>query len=489
MNTGFRSQCIPNYRILTESQIKDIHNATLQLLENIGVRVMHPEGIQLLKDAGCRINGDGNVQIPSGLVEACIHSAPASITIYNRNGAEAMQLEGNRVHFGLGTDLLKTYDLETGLLRSSRLQDVVNAARIADYFEEIDFIASYAHPQDVPANLAYVESFRAELENSIKPIFFTAAGPEDLAIIIEMAAAVAGGNDRLRRKPFIIHYSEPTSPLTHSASALRKLFLCAAKGVPVTYTPGMLSGASGPVTLAGAVTVANAEALSGVVLHQLMAKGAPIISGFGISTMDMSAGTPIYACPEYRLALSTCADLYHYYEIPMWGTAGVSDANCLDQQAGMEAAISLLMAALDGANLVHDVGYLGQGLIGSPAAIVMGAEIISYVKRMIRGFDIGADRIGMDVIRQVGPGGDFLTSQQTLKLHQQEHWRPMFANRASLIHWQDEGQKTYGEIATRKAIEILKSQTCESLSEDVRQNIATIGENAKQALLGKHFGV
>jgi trimethylamine--corrinoid protein Co-methyltransferase len=489
MNTGFGSQCIPNYRILTESQIKDIHNATLQLLEDIGVRVMHPEGIQLLIDAGCRIKSHDIVQIPRGLVESCIHSAPASITIYNRNAAEAMHLEGNKVHFGLGTDLLKTYDLKTGRLRSSRLQDVVNAARIADYFEDIDFIASYAHPQDVPANLAYIESFKAELENSIKPIFFTAAGPQDLAIIIEMAETVAGGKDRLRRKPFIIHYSEPTSPLTHSSSALHKLFLCAAKGLPVTYTPGMLSGASGPVTLAGAITVANAEALSGVVLHQLMAKGAPIISGFGISTMDMSAGTPIYACPEYRLALSACADLYHYYEIPMWGTAGVSDANCLDQQAGMEAALSLLMAALDGANLIHDVGYLGQGLIGSPAAIVMGAEIISYVKRMICGFDIGADRFGMDVIRQVGPGGDFLTEAQTLKLHRQEHWRPMFANRAGLLHWQDEGQKTYGEIITHMAIEILKSHACESLPEDLRQNIAAVAKNAKTALLDKHFDV
>ena len=489
MNTAFRSQCIPNYRILTEGQIKDIHKATLQLLENIGVRVMHPNGIQLLKDAGCRIIDDDQVQIPGELVEACIQSAPASITIYNRHGTEAMRLEGNKVHFGLGTDLLKTYDLETDQLRSSRLQDVVNAARIADYFEEIDFIASYAHPQDIPANLAYVESFRAQLENSIKPIFFTAAGTEDLAIIIEMAASVTGSKDQLRRNPFIIHYSEPTSPLTHSASALAKLFWCAANGIPVTYTPGMLSGASGPVTLAGAITVANAEALSGVVLHQLMAKGAPIISGFGISTMDMLSGTPIYACPEYRLALSACADLYHHYEIPMWGTAGVSDANCLDQQAGMEAAISLLTAALDGANLIHDVGYLGQGLIGSPAAIVMGAEIISYVKRIIRGFELGADRIGMDVIRQVGPGGDFLNAAQTLKLHRQEHWRPMFANRSSLNHWQDEGQKTYGEITTRKAIDILQTHRCKSLPEDVRENIAIIGKNAKKALLDKHFEV
>lgn len=487
MNTGFRSQCVPTYRILTEDQIREIHCATLELLETTGVRVMDQKGIQVLKDAGCRIKGDNIVQIPNWLVEECIRSAPPRITIYNRKGDEAMRLEGNKVHFGLGTDLLKTYDLETGELRSSRLQDVADAARIADYFEEIDFIASFAHPQDVPTNLSYIESFRAEVENSIKPIFFTAAGPEDLAVIIEMAAAVSGGEDELNEKPFLIHYSEPTSPLSHSSGAVRKLLFCAERGIPVNYTPGMLSGASGPVTLAGAITVANAEALSGVVLHQLRAKGAPIISGFGVATLDMLTAAPVYACPEYRLALSACTDLYHYYGIPMWGTAGVSDAHCLDQQAGMEAAISLLMAALDGANLVHDVGYLGQGLIGSPASIVMSAEIISYVKRIIRGFDIGPDWIGMDVIRQMGPGGNFLTADQTIERHLQEHWRPMFANRASLEKWISKGRKTYGEIVIEKAIQILKNHRAEPLPEGVRKAIDAIRKRAETALVDKHF--
>ena len=135
-----------------------------------------------------------------------------------------MHLEGRKVHFGLGTDLLQIYDLESGELRPSRLSDVVDAVRVADYFEEIDFIASCAHPQDMPVNMAFIDSFKAEAENSIKPIFFTATGPEDLAVIIEMAAVIAGGENRLREKPFLIHYSEPTSPLTHSPEAVNKLF-------------------------------------------------------------------------------------------------------------------------------------------------------------------------------------------------------------------------------------------------------------------------
>jgi trimethylamine--corrinoid protein Co-methyltransferase len=487
MNTGFRSQCIPNYRILDEDQIGTIHQATLQLLETTGVSVRHPDGIQLLKSAGCRVKNDDIVLIPNALVEECIHSAPSRITIFNRSGDAAMQLEGSNVHFGLGTDLLQTYDLQSGDLRPSQLQDVVNAARVADYFEEIDFVASFAHPHEVPVNLSYIESFRAQIENTLKPIFFTAAGPEDLAVIIDMAAAVAGNLDNLAEKPFLIHYSEPTSPLIHSPGALQKLFLCADRRIPVNYTPGMLSGASGPVTQAGAITVANAEALSGIVLHQLKSRGAPIISGFGISTMDMSRGTPIYGCPEYRLALSACADLYHYYGVPMWGTAGVSDAHGLDQQAGIEMAISLLMAGLDGANLVHDVGYLGQGLIGSAAAIVMNAEIISYVKRILRGFDISPDRIGLDVIQQVGPGGNFLTTDQTMELHRHEHWRPTIANRANLEQWLADGKKTYGEIAAQKANQILKTHHCESLPQNVQKTLAAIVKKAGTALSDKHF--
>ncbi|MBW2122003.1 MAG: trimethylamine methyltransferase family protein [Deltaproteobacteria bacterium] len=487
MDTGFRPQCVPNYRLLTESQIQEIHLATLELLDTVGVRVLDGEAVELLRHAGCRVAEGGVVRIPNWLVEESIRSAPSRITIYNRDGEDAMHLEGNKVHFGLGTDLIKTYDLHTGELRPSRLEDVINAARTADYCEEIDFIASFALPQDVPTNMMYIACFKAMAENSVKPIFFTAAGYEDLSFIIEMAATVAGGEERLREAPFLIHYSEPTSPLCHSYGAVRKIFLCADNGIPINYTPGMLSGASGPVTLAGAITVANAEALSGIVLHQLRARGAPIISGFVATPMDMLSSTIVYGAPEFRLTHSAYADLYHYYRIPMWGTAGCSDAHMLDEQAAMESAVSILMAALDGANLVHDVGYLGQGLIGSPAAIVMCSEIIGYVKRFIRGFDIGRDRIGMEVIRNVGPGGNFLSEEQTARLHREEHWRPKFLNRDDPETWARKGGKSYGERVTQKALEILETYQPKPLSDEVCRTLDRIAQDAEKALREKHF--
>ena len=193
MNSGFKSQCVPNYRLLSEDQIKEIHRASLEILETIGVRLLHDGAVEMLRDAGCRVVGDNVVQIPNWLVEECIRSAPSRITMYSQDGQEAMRLEGRNIHFGLGTDLIHTQDLETGKTRLTRLQDVVNAARVADYCQEIDFIASFGLPSDVAINSMYVECARIMMENSNKPIFFTAGGEEDLAVIIEMAEAVAGG--------------------------------------------------------------------------------------------------------------------------------------------------------------------------------------------------------------------------------------------------------------------------------------------------------
>ena len=487
MISGFNSLCVPTYHLLTTQQIKSIHTATLELLETVGVDVHHDEARQMLADAGCRLKKDYRVRIPNWLVEAAIQSAPSRITIYNRLGNEAMRLEGRRVHFGLGTDLIRTYDLETGELRQSRLKDVATAARISDALQHIDFIGSYALPADSPTNLKYVDSFKTELENSIKPIFYTAAGLEDITLINAMAAAAVGGEAALREKPIHIHYAEPLSPLTHSFGAVQKLFFCADHGIPVNYTPGMMSGASVPVTLAGAITVGNAEALSGLVMHQLRAKGAPIVSGFGMSTMDMRTSTCVYGCPEYRLALSACADLYHYYGLPMWGTAGASDANCLDQQAGMEWAVSIMVDAMNGANLVHDIGYLGQGIIGHPGGLVMCDEIISYVKRFVRGFDLDDAHIGLDVIREVGPGGEFISTDQTMKMYKTEHWLPDQCNRDNLDTWLMKGRKDWAAMSTEKAREILKTHTPAPLSGAVAATLTEIRREAEIKLKDHHF--
>ena len=200
----------------------------------------------------------------------------------------------------------------------------------------------------------------------------------------------------------------------------------------------------------------------------------------------MRTGIFSYGAPDFRLTNSAFADIYHYYGIPMWSTVG-SDAHRLDAQAAMEHAFGTLLAALDGANLIHDIGYMGQGLLGNPAAIVMCAEIISYVKRIIRGFDMSREMMAIDVIRQAGPAGSFLTQRHTADYYRQELWQPKFANRDTPKTWMDKGGQSYEEIVTRKALEILATHQSEPLAEGVLQKINEIAKRAERELADMQF--
>ncbi len=482
METSESNQCRPRFRILDDAQIKRIHEAVLKILEKVGVRVNHPQALDLLADGGARVLDDSLVQFPSALVEDAIVSAPSNLILFNRNKVPVMDLGGRRTYFGTGTDLPKTVDLETREIRDTRADDVVTSTIISDALPNIDFIGSYGLPMDVPAGLHYIRCFQLEAENSIKPIFFTAGSVEDLAVIWEMACAIAGGAEALSDHPFLISYNEPTSPLAHSKEALGKLIFCAQNRIPVNYAPALLAGSTGPVTMAGALVVAVAEALSGLVIHQLTRKGAPVSTGVAATTMDMLEATVSYTSPEFRLTHSACADLFHHYGLPVWGTAGCSDAQYPDLQTGAEYGFTLLNAALDGANLIHDCGYLGQGFVASPELIILADETIGMVKRYMRGFDIDSEHLALDVVKQVGPGGNFLLEKHTLDFFRQEHWQPGIFNRKNLSNWIKDGQKKTDDKLLEKARAILAAHKPEPLAPDIKRELDRIWENAQRMI-------
>jgi trimethylamine--corrinoid protein Co-methyltransferase len=288
--------------------------------------------------------------------------------------------------------------------------------------------------------------------------------------------------EELSRYPFLIHYSEPTSPLSHSEEAISKLIYCAENRIPINYTPALLAGSTGPVTLAGALSVSVAEALSGLVIHQLVKKGAPIISGVAATSMDMLHATATYSAPEYRLTHSAYADLFHHYGIPIWGTAGCSDAQFPDLQSGAEYGYSLLTAALDGANLIHDCGYMGQGFTAAPEMIIFSNEVIGLVKRYVKGFEIDEAHLAMDVIREVGPGGHFMGEKHTLDFFMEEHWRPALFNRQNLPNWIKKGKKTINERLIEKAQDILQTHKPEPLSEGVKDDLGRIWDDINKKI-------
>jgi trimethylamine--corrinoid protein Co-methyltransferase len=482
METGLHRECAPRFRLLDEPQILKIHHTALRILNEVGVKVNLKRALDLLRDHGARVREKNIVKIPPFLVEEAIQSAPSNVTIYDRKKQPVMELGGRRIYFGTGTDLPKTVDLVSREIRDTKADDIVTSTLISDAMPNIDFIASYGLPRDIPPGLHYIRCFQLETENSVKPIFFTAGSQQDLMIILDMAAAVAGSKEELARYPFLIHYSEPTSPLTHSEEAVSKLICCAENRIPINYTPAILAGSTGPVTLAGALSAAVAEALSGLVIHQLSHKGAPIITGVVATGMDMLRATVSYTAPEFRLTHSAYADLFHYYDLPIWGTAGCSDSQFPDLQAGAEYGFTLLNAALDGTNLIHDCGYIGQGFVACPEMIVFADEVIGMVKRYMRGFEIDDEHLALDVIRKVGPGGHFLSEKHTLDHFMKEHWRPALFNRENLPNWVKKGKKTVNDKLIEKAIEISKNHNPEPLPHGIKERLDRIWEEAEERL-------
>ncbi len=448
---------IPTLAFLSQHQKDRIHQAILYVLEKIGMQILHDEPLTLLKKAGCRVAEDNIVKIPENLVRRAIQSAPRNIPIYDREGNHVMDLGGCRSYFGTGSDLLYSLDAETMKRRSCTLDDVRRAARLCDALPNIDFIMSCAHPSDLDPQRAYLASFQAMVENSSKPIVSTAEGRNDLREMWRIARIIRGGEEKLRAQPYCIHYVEPISPLKHPFASLDKLLYCAEKHMPAIYSPAPLSGATAPMTIAGHVAQGLAECFCGLVIHQSKSEGAPFLMGMGPAVLDMATSQSSYNAPEYYLAYLAAIEMSHYYDLPSWGYAGTSDSQVPDGQAALEAALITFLSTMSGANLNHDVGYLDFGRTGSLEMVVIMDEIIDQLRRLQRNIPVSDDELGLDVIQEVGPGGQFLTHAHTLKHFQSTQWRPRLICRESFEKWERSGSRSLLDRSRQRLQEILET--------------------------------
>jgi trimethylamine--corrinoid protein Co-methyltransferase len=477
-------QATPMLRWVSEGQIEEIHFATLEVLERTGVKVDHPEALQLLKDAGCIVN-EHRVRIPSWLVEECIRLAPSKIVVANRKGQRVMPLEKNRTYFGTGSDLPFTVDLETGERRRSTKKDVELACRVMDYLPNYDFVMSYAIASDQSTTVSDLHQLDAMVSNTVKPIIVTAHDEVNMRAQLEMAVLVAGGREELRKNPSLVLYSEPISPLVHTNDGVAKMFACFEYGVPVVYTPGILSGATTPVTKAGTIVLMNAEALAGVVMAQLKQKGAPIIIGGGATPMDMRTTATLYGSPETMMNYAIMTQLAQFYGIPNFTEAGCVNSSVPDAQAGMEAGTGILMAQLMGANLVHDVGYLEGGKTGSLTFLTMCNDFMDAARYMGRGTRIDEETLAVDVIDEVGPGGNYVAHTHTFEHFRTEIWNPKQFNRSFWDTWEEQGSKTLEDNAAELAKEIVATHTSELLDDKIRTGLSEIiaeTERGKQVI-------
>ena len=465
----------PRLTVLSQENKEKLYGSALEIMENTGMQVQHEDALKLLTDAGCKVGGDGMIRVPASLVEQARKTVPNNITLYDREGNQAMNLGGRRAYFGTGSDLMWSVDSKNMQRHRTTLEDVRRAARVCDALPNIDFIMSFAHPNEVNPAVSYLASFVAMVENSIKPIVNTADSRKDLEAMWKIAGIIRGGEKALRDKPYWIQYDEPISPLKHPFTSLDKLLFCAETASPVIYSPAPIAGSTAPMSIAGHIAQGLAESFFGMVIHQLAAPGAPFLMGIGTAVLDMKSGQCSYNAPEYLLAYMAMVEMSKYLDIPNWGYGGTSDAQIPDMQASFEAGLETFMSVFTGSNLNHDVGYLDFGLTGSLEMVVIVNEMVDQIRRMNKGIPINKDTLALDVISQGFFKGEFFSLAHTFKHLKKVQWAPELFFRQGHDKWVEQGCTTLLDRARIKLNTIL--DTHHSLAIDVET------QNAIEAVL------
>ena len=447
------------YRNLDQEQIDTLHNASLEIMDRTGMRFFFREAIDLFKKAGARITDGNIVHIPANLVEWARSTAPENVNIYDRNKQCAMALGDDRTYFGVGSDCMSIYDLESGKHRQAVLNDVVAGVRLVDALPNMDFVMSMFMPSDVPRTDYERHQMATMLQESTKPIIFVGIEADSTVMALEMAAVVAGGMKILQQYPFVINFINTVSAFHHNGESLQRLLYAAERNIPSIYAPGTTRGTLAPLTSAGAMALHNAAQLAGLVLSQLKREGSPIIlCGRSGGFLDMRTLVSLYTAPDggpYGW------DLARNYRIPTF-SAACTDAKVFDAQAAAETALTLFDKALNGANIVHDLGYLDCAMTGCLELVAFSDEVIEWIKRYWQPVEINAETLALDVIHAVGPDGHFLETDHTLK-HFRDMWTPELLDRLDFETWSAKGSLTIQERANRRVKEIIAAHRADPL--------------------------
>ncbi len=480
--TNYRVNNTPTLQVLSEDEIEAIYFSALRVLYETGVRVYDKEGVDLAHSGGAIVEDTTEdsslVKIPPWMVDKARATLPRKVVVTGPDRKYKMELYKNQIYFGGGSDTPFTLDPYTGQRRRATFNDVRNFARLAQALPNIDFHMSLGIVQDTAVGTYDRWQYLAMLEGTSKPINLTAVDMDGVRDLLEMAYIRLGGKEEWKKGPAFSLYIEPVSPLSHSEEVVQKLLFACDNDIPFVYTPCPLAGATAPTTLAGLLVQALTESLFGIVLSQLRKPGASLIIGGLMSNMDMLTTVYCYGSPEMALLSAGYTDITKWLGVPEYETAGCSDVKIFDEQATMEAAINIATAAMVGGNMIHDVGYIEQGLTSSMDQIVAADELIDMVKRILRGIPVNDDTMALRVMEDVGPGGHFLEHDHTYERFKTEIWRPKLIDRQNYEGWVASGSKTYGQRVHERVIEILETETEPLLDEQMYKELRRICELA-----------
>lgn len=414
------------FNILSAEMKDKIHEGAMAILEEIGMRITGERTMKLFVERGIVPGDDGLVRIPRSLVTWALEKAPKELTLYSMDGKPRMKIDGkNPVYFGTHNDMAEILDYKTNTARPMKLEDIALMCKVASNCENIDFVLSVGLVSDVNPKIQSQLCFIESCKYMEKTINFSTNDIEALQEIIDIAAALVGGHDKLAEKPFVFNYCEPIPPLTHPIESTEKLYISAMNAIPVVYMPYCMMGGTSPMDRPTTLAQCFAEILAGLVVTQMVREGAPFIAGAMPSIMDMKTTVASYGAPEFHLMVSAASEMADYYGLPFYGTAGCSDVKTMDQQSAGEISFQILSILLSKANIVHDVGLHDHCVNISPAAVIYANELITGYKSYLRGVTGDVD---LDLIRDVGPGGQHMQEENTL-LRFREVWYPEFLTR------------------------------------------------------------
>ncbi len=476
MNQVIKSISNPRLRlnILDKQEVQRIHTATLDVIENTGVRFPSSKAIEIWAANGATVDRETQiVKAPGHLIERALKYAPPAYSLAALNPDLDLPMDGNHVFLGTDGCGVEVIDLYTGIRRRSGLKDVADIATVADFLPQVAFHWVAVSAQDCPAESRGLHELKAIWENSTKHVQTESIYSETEArAAVEMASVLAGGRERLRQRPLLSIMQCTTPPLGHDGGSLEAALIAAEAGLPVGFMTMTSCGTTAPMSLAGNLVVGNAEVISALALIQLAFPGAPVFYAAAQTVMDLRTGGYTGGGPEDFLFGAATNILADFYNLPLSMGSFATGAKEPNWQAGIENVMSTFMASVVMSDMLLGVGMLHGSRIWSYAQMLLDVEIFDLVHQMMQGIAIDEESLAMDVIQAVGPGGNFLTQKHT-KQHMHDIWLPKYMDRRPYNVWEEKGDNAR-DWAAVEARRILQTHHSEPLNPRLLAELSTI---------------
>ncbi|UQZ89138.1 trimethylamine methyltransferase [Deltaproteobacteria bacterium Smac51] len=416
-----------------KEKLDKIHAASIKILNETGVRLHSPKAVELFANAGQKTDGD-RVFLTEEFIMKQLKNAPANFTLEARNPEYNMSLGGgDSRHYAAGYGCPAVMEAD-GTLRDAMINDYIKFAKIIHQSPLFKINGGIlAQPNDVTADLASLSMVYAAMLYSDKCLFIVPEHGDKYLKIMDLCAALWGGKEEFVKARRTMTMISTLSPLQLDAMALDSIMYCAEHNQAMMISPGPMAGATGPATLAGNVTLGNAECLAGLVLAQLVKPGTAVMYGLQATTSDLRTGSIAIGTPGYALQAKYCASMANYYNLPCRCGGGVNDAKAVSAQSGYEAVLPIFTTAQNGVDMiVHSAGILDSWACISYEKFMCDLDIISMVEYFLNDIEVNEDTLAVDVIQKVGPGGIFLNQRHTLKNARTVPWYPKVAQRGPL---------------------------------------------------------